>query len=212
VFPAHKWAPAPERAYATPHRAARGPSRAETAELARLAGSGSTELAALVEVYSQHNGAELCLLQDGLNQREVAALTLLPIQQWEEATEPWRDGEIAEFMEGCELYRSGTWRVVAQLPSEDQSLVTFFGGVCRGEPLAGKMFCIGLDGLLGFEELLAPDFGAFIQEFTSNPAAVFERIGFCWYVKGKDGTYGDPIEGYVPDVRTHPHLTPWQTS
>ena len=121
----------------------------------------------LLELYRETNGAALCILWEDINEREVAALTLLPVEDWDPATEPWVSGDMASFMQGCEVFTRGTWKVIAQLPSEGQSLVYFFDGVCGDKPLAGSMFCIGLDGLLG----LAADLAAVPSTGGPDPAA-----------------------------------------
>jgi hypothetical protein len=164
-----------------------------------------------VECYERINGAAVCVLWESINTREIAALTLLSIEDWEVATEPWSSGELAGFMQGCAMFTRGTWRVIAELPSESQCLVYFFDGEHEGRALAGSMFCLGLDGILGFEEVLAPSFAEFIGELTRDPAALLDRIGFCWHIM-RDARvgWGDPVEAYVPDVRGHPDLTEWK--
>jgi hypothetical protein len=210
LFAPHERAGAPERVYATPHEAGGTPSKKDLATLAALTKANAADLDGLVRTCTAMNGAAFCTLYEGTNDRDVPAVALLPIADWDEATEPWVSGEMAEFMEGCEIYTRGTWRVIGVLPSERQNLVMFFDGEHEGQRLAGRMFCIGLDGYLGYEEPLAPSFDAFVSDLTSDPAALLGRIGFGWHVTAKDGkTYGDPIEAYLADVRGHASLTTW---
>jgi hypothetical protein len=210
LFAPHERAGAPERVYATPHEAGKTPPNAEIATLTKLASANPAALGGLVEVYSAMNGVSLCVLYEDINDRDVPAIAVSPIAEWEEATEPWVSGEMAGFMDGCEMYGHGTWRVIGTLACEGQSLVMFFDGEHEGQPLAGRMFCIGLDGYLGYEELLAPSFDAFVSDLTSDPAALLNRVGFSWHVTAADGAiFGDPPEAYLRDVRGHRSLTEW---
>lgn len=212
VFGPHKGARIGRRAYGTPHRPGNPAGHESLKVLRSLAADQRDECRDLVEVFAAWDGLGFCELGDSLNERTVCALQLLPAEDLEEATEEWRSGDLASFMEGCELFESGTWRVIGVMPSEGQSLVTFFDGEYQDRPLAGRMLCIGLDGVLGFEEELAPSFGAFAQEFAADPAAWFEKVGFTWYVQSDAGMFGDPIEAYVADVRSHPDLRAWPSA
>lgn len=210
VFGAHQFAGVGERAYATPHHAAPPPSRPGMQLLESLTAKHRDALSDVVEVYSAHDGLGFCELYDRDMDRTVPALRLLPISGWEEATEEWRSGDCSRFMEDVAMYHAGQWRVIGQMPCEGLSLVVFFGGDYEGKPLAGRMFCLGLDGYLGYEEELAPSLDAFARSFAADPAAVFKRIGFGWGVETERGNFGDPIQSYVADVRGHPSLTRWR--
>lgn len=231
LFAAHKDIGVSERIYLTPHTAAGPPSMYERAVLRRLLGKrwggwgsrgkseGTSNLDDLAEFYATHNGARLFTLWDRLNAREVGAIELLPIALWDEATRPYIDGDMAWAMEGCEIFTRGVWRVIGESPSEGLRFVIFFDGegtynAETGDevtgPLAGRMFAIALDPILGYEDLLAPNFSAFLAAIAADPAAFFERVGFGWYVDSPSGgTYGDPVAAYLPDARTHPNLTEW---
>jgi hypothetical protein len=208
LFAAHSRAGVGERAFSSPHRAEPPPPADQAAALVALCAANPLAHADLIEFYLAHNGAELCLLWHDDGETEEAALTLLPISYWDGITSEWSTGHLRDFMSGCDMYTHGTWRVIAQMPSEGMCLTYFFDGEHEGESLACRMCCIGLDGYLGFEETLAMGFGAFASEFSRDPAAFFNRIGFCCGVSGNGGNFGDPVDLYLPDVHAHPSLRP----
>lgn len=210
VFAAHEHAAAPERAHATPHEAGSPPSAEQLRTLDQLTSDNPKAFRALREWYTAHNGAALCILWDQHTQEQTAALGLLPIELWHEATKPWcTGGEFAELTESCPLYTAGHWRVIGTLASEGLSLVMFFGGTYEGIPLAGRMTCVGLDPALDVEDVLAENFEEFIDDFTTDPAEFFERVGFTWGVTTDKGSFSDPVAEYVSDIRNHPGLKPW---
>ncbi len=210
VFGAYDEFKIPERAHASPHGIAPRAGWLARRQLKRLT-RGNPALADLVEFFTKWNGLRICTMWDDLNHRDIGAIDFLPIKWWSEQTRPYIDGDMVWAMKHCEMYKRGTWRIIARLHCEGMGLVIFFDGQHEGESLAGKMFMVGLDGLLGYEEVLAPSFSAFLEEFVANPAAWFERIGFSWHMRdpATGDWLGDVIREYVPDVRDHPALTEW---
>lgn len=210
VFEPHDGAHVPERAYATPHQSGKRTFWWQRRQFTSLTRSHSERFEGMRSVYRKYNGLSLCHMKDPLYKREVPALRILPLAAWDEATQPWKSGDLAPFLNGCDIYNQATWRVFGTLSSESQCLVIFFDGEMDGRPLAGNIFCIGLDGCLGFEEVLANSFDEFLIEFTTNPIAIFEKVGFTWAVADNQGRYyGDVAGKYVPDVRTHPKYANW---
>lgn len=209
VFGPHKRAMLARRAHASRHERGGVMSSAERQELDRLVG-GRPELADLRELYECFDGARLFSLKCPRCDDPHWGLSLLPVSEWDAATGRWRaGGECASFMEECTLYTRGEWRVIAATANEGMSLVQFFSGERDGESLAGRIFCIGLDGVLGFEEEVAGSLSAMMDEMVRDPAAFFGRLGFCWSVESDHGCFGDPVESYVADVRGHPDAAPW---
>lgn len=209
VFAAHARANLPQRAHPSCHAWGGRMTAAEREELTALA-AGSPELADLVDVYERSNGVYLFYMKCPHCDESHWGLTLLPISEWAPATAVWQaDGDCASFMEGCDLYSKGQWRVFASMPSEGMHLVQFFSGEHEGKKLAGKIYCIGLDGYLGFQDEVAPNLSALMQDIARDPAAFFDRLGFCWSVAVDEGCFGDPIDEYIADVRDHPDAAPW---
>jgi len=172
--------------YPTPHHAKEPPSAAALAELERLTAPDPAAHASLIKVYSQYDGLDFCNLYCPDCPDGHPALSLLPVEEWKAATDPWLPGgEMASFMEGGGYYDSGSWRVIGRLPSEAMCVVLFFDGAFEGMSLTGKVFTIGLDGYLGFEDELSK------------------------MEDGKESHFGDPIESYLPDARAHPALAHW---
>ena len=208
VFGPHERAKLPRRAHPTRHKSWSPISERERAELDGLI-AGAPELADLAELYAWSNGLDLFALPGPGGDEQAWALSLLPVRQWAGATARWLPGgECESFMEECELYHNGTWRIFATFPSEGMNLVLFFSGEYEGRALAGRIFCLGLDGYLGFEDEVAPSFSALMQEIGRDPAGFFDRLGFTWEVQSPAGWFGDPIEAYVADVRDHPDAKP----
>ncbi len=199
VFGPHERAKLPRRAYPTRHKSWTPINQNERGELDRLI-AGAPELADLAELYAWSNGLDLFALPGPGGDEQAWALSLLPVRLWAGATAHWLPGGDCEaFLEDCPLYDHGSWRVFATFPSEGMNLVQFFSGEYESQALAGRIFCVGLDGYLGFEEEVAPNLSALMEEVVRDPAAFFDRLGFGWEV----GLYGDPIEAYVADVRGH---------
>lgn len=199
----------PRRAHPTRHAWGGGMTLAERQELTGLV-AGSPQLADVVEVYERSNGVDLFGLKCPHCDEPHWGLSLLPVSEWAAATARWQaDGECASFMEGCSIYAYGQWRVIASLADEGMQLVQFFSGEYQGRQLAGNIFCIGLDGCLGFEEEIAPSLSSLMNEIVDDPAAFFRRLGFGWSVATDDGIFSNTIEQYVADVRGHPDAAPW---
>lgn len=181
----------------------------ERRELSSLV-AGAPELADLMELYEKSNGVDLFYLKCPNCDEPHWALSFLPISEWAAATAHWQPGgDCGWCTESCELYKLGTWRVVASLPSEELRLVQFFSGEEGEKKLSGKIFCIGLDGYLGYEEEVAPSLSALLDEIVRDPAAFFKRLGFSWVFQTDEGYFGDVIGSYLPDMRGDPDAQPW---
>ena len=209
VFKPHGDAGVPRRAHPTPHLLKGAMSEQEQQELAQLAG-GASALQGLVDFYRRSNGADLYILKCPNCEVPHPAISFLPVSEWAAATAAWQPGgEMASFMEGCDLYTQTTWRVIASLPSEEMRLVQFFSGHYQGQDVAGRICNIGLDGYLGFEDVVAESFEGLLASIINDPAEFFNRLGFTWIVETDQGCYGDPIEGYTPNLQLHPDRAPW---
>jgi hypothetical protein len=209
VFSEHDRAGVPCRAHPSRHQWRGVLNSEDRATLDRLVG-GNPALSDLKTVYERSDGVDLFYLKCPNCDEPHWALSLLPVSQWHAATAQWKDdGNCAWLMKGGDLYQHGEWRVIASMPSEEMRLVQFFSGEFEGKPLAGRIYCIGLDGYLAFDEEVAPNLSALLEDLLRDPAAFFERVGFSWTVDTGEGHYGDPIDGYVADVRGHPNGAPW---
>ena len=209
VFGPHERAKQPRRAHPSLHSWGAVMSELEHQELIGLT-AGVPELDDLREVYRRSNGVGLFALKCSRCEDPHWALCLLPVSEWTEATASWQPGgDCASFMEECDLYNHGQWRVIASTADGSTQLVQFFSGQYRGEKLAGKIFSIGLGGILGFHEEVAPSLSALMDEITRDPTAFFDRIGFVWSVDLGDECFGDPIEHYTLDIGNHPDAMPW---
>lgn len=213
VFDAHPHISAPVRAYSTPNRLNAGAKAGALRILESLMAlaKGRGDFRALRALYEKHDGLALFELADPCSRQKVCAIQLLPIDRWEAATGSLLgEEEGAYLIEDCPLYQSGTWRVVARSPGEGQVYALFFDGEYEGKSLAGQMYSLSMDPVLGAEELVSASYGAFLDEIARDPPAFFARVGFTWVVMvSKDLGYGDPIREYLPDVRSHPALTTW---
>jgi hypothetical protein len=209
IFAAHDRLGLPRRAHPTPHLFKGAMSELEDQELARLA-NGAATLQGLIDFYRRSNGADLYILKCPNCEVPHPAISFLPVSEWAAATAAWQPGgEMAFCMEGCDLYAQTTWRVIASLPSEEMRLVQLFSGQYQGQDVAGRICCIGLDGYLGFDEVLAESFEGLLASIIKAPADFFNRLGFSWIVETDQGRCGDVIEGYTPNLQSHPDRAPW---
>lgn len=209
VFGPHDRALLPRRAHPTSH-AWKGHMSAEESRLLTQLAAGLPARNGLEALYKRSNGVDLFILKCPNCEEPHPAISFLPVSQWESATAAWKgDSEMASFMEGCDLYSQGEWRVIGSMASEEMRLVQFFSGNFEGEDVAGRIYCIGLDGYLGFEDVVAESVDELLDQVLKDPAAFFDRVGFTWLVDTDQGCFGDPIEAYTADVRQHPHSSPW---
>jgi hypothetical protein len=209
AFGPHQFAKLPRRVHATAHAWGGALSVAEREELDRLT-LNSSVFDDLHEVYQRANGACFFLMESQRDNEAHWGFQLLPIEAWREITDMWLPGgDYASFMEKCDLYKHGEWRVIAMIGDGGMFLIQFFSGERDGESLAGRIFCVGLGGLLGYEEEVAESFSSLIESVVRDPAAFFCRMGFTWSVESEEGCFGDPLERYVSDVRGDPDVQPW---
>lgn len=206
-FPPHKEAGAGERVFLTPHTAGK-PAGSKALRAIEDLCCESPELSEqLMSLYRLHDGVQFCRMPDLPVQAGAPAIQLLPVKRWDAATKPWVSGDMAWAMEECTLYQSCPWRVIGGFSSEAMSIVLFFGGEHEGVPQAGKCYCIGLDGMLGYEEVLAESFDELLKMIGDDTIGLLDRVGFTWAVQAPHGVYyGDPPSGYIPGARGHAAL------
>lgn len=209
IFAAHDRIGLPRRAHPTPHLFKGAMSEQEVRELSQLA-NGAPVLQGLVDFYRRSNGADLYTLKCPNCEVPHPAISFLPVSEWAAATAAWQPGgEMASCMEGCDLYTQTTWRVIASLPSEEMRLVQFFSGHYEGKDMAGRICSIGLDGRLGYDEVVAENFDGLLASIANDPVEFLDRLGFTWIVETDRGRDGDPIEGYTPNLQLHPDRASW---
>lgn len=210
VFDEHRAAGQPRRARSTPHQLGGRPSWWSRRVVRRLASHPA--LSDFAEFYTAHDGADLCIMPDPFNGGQTAALSLLPVREWEPATAQFTRRHALRRWQAEEvpLYRSAPWRVFALSPDEGFCLTIFFGGEHEGVPLAGKIYHLALDGPLAADEPVAPTFHDLLRQLGTDLGGFLDRIGFTSSVQGPGGGwYGDPPIGYLEDVTKDPDYTPW---
>lgn len=206
-FAAHEQTGIPERVHRTPHFSPPPASLFARRAIKKLCRESPELREQLLSIYRRHDGVALCMMPDVGEVPGRPAITLLPVRYWKPASRPFIDGDMASALEGCPLYQSGTWRVIGEVSSESNSIILFFDGEYEGVPLAGRSYCVGLDGYLGHEEVLAESFEDLLQMLGLDIVGLIETIGYTWYVKAADGsTYGDVPSEYLSDVRGEPLL------
>jgi hypothetical protein len=207
-FPAHPHSRTAEYVTPAPHDI-RPPASAE------LLGRVEAEVTApavrreLLDFYGRWNGVGLLCLPDLLNDIPRApALAILSVEESAELTEDLESAESSFMFEGLEeMYRPGSYRVVAAHGSEGTRLVLFTEGEYKGRPLAGKMFCVALDPVLGFTDVVAESFMGFLDAVARDPIAFLEHIGYCYTAVSRSGEYwGAEPDQYLPDVRGLPGI------
>ncbi len=191
-FPAIEWAERDEFVVPAPHRFGDPADETRLEELRKRTAACPALQTDLLDFYTRWNGASLCCLPDLLNGEATAALNILPIEDWDEATD--------DLLEGLEdIYIPGTYFVLAASPQEGTQLTLFTEGMLEGEPLAGKVFYLSMDPVLGPTEAVASSFNDLLDRFASNPAGFLEHIGYSHIVSGKSGIFGAVADRYLPD-------------
>lgn len=198
-FEAHEVAGVPARLIPTRH-VPRPPARSGALEglrlrLAELPDQG----AALLDLYSRHDGVDLCILPCPISGRDEPAMTLPAIAKMEGADEPYR-----WLHEGLEhIYRPGSYLPVAISPSGGTILNLLLSGELGGRPLAGTIFYMSLDPVIDCTEPMADSYSHLLDWIVKEPAKFLNEIGFCNSVKGvgaEGGVFGDPPDRYVADM------------
>lgn len=199
-FPAHEAADRDEYVLPAPHAFADPANGSQLEELRKRTAACPTLQTELLDFYTRWNGAALCCLPDPLSGAPASALTILPIEAWDKATEPFTTDDLGWMLDGLEdMYVPGRFFVIAVSPSEGTHLVLFTEGLFEGESLAGKVFYLSMDPVLGATEPVANSFNSLLDEFATDPAGFLERIGYCHAVMGKSGLFGAVADRYLPD-------------
>ena len=202
-FPPHKFAGTGEYILPVRHRPGPPATPTEIDALRELTSASPAAQAQLLEFYRRYNGVDLCCSPDILNGGEAAALSILPIERWEPETAELLDTDLAWMLEGVEeMYRPGNFLTIGANNSERTRLTLFTAGEYDGEALAGRVYCVAVDPVVGFTEVLAPSFYHLLDGFADDPAAFLKKIGYCHAVPGESGSvYGAVADEYLPDIR-----------
>ena len=202
-FDPHDAAEVGERVYSTPHYRAKPAGLLARLAIRKLCKNATELQKQLLALYSNCNGVGICLLPPVPPMPSQYMLELYPVQSWRRATSRWKqDDYLSELLEQCPVYASGTWMVIGALNSEGMSLVLFFDGEYKGINLAGRCFCIGLDGYLSFEDELAESFTGLTEYIGTDLIGLTKKLGYSWCVAGPNGSmFGDVPEEYMKDVR-----------
>jgi hypothetical protein len=141
--------------------------------------------------YQQHDG--FILYRDTLS--EAAGIELLPVEQWQAATEEMRDWfeHLADEPEN-DPDHIVTGIAIATVPHSGNYFVMPVEG-----PTAGKIFYADHDGW--YESAFADDFDGFLAHVTQDPVRLLaEEVGcYTRYSDGKTDAQWIPEE-YYPDV------------
>lgn len=203
-FPPHRSAGVGEYILPAPHRFGRPAGRSGHRVLRRLTRAAGSVQGELLEFYERWNGVDLCCLPDPLGESQYCpGLTIFPVEQWRSATGKLTTGSNTWILEDVRgMYAPGSFIAIGGYGSEGTRLVLFTKGQLREEALAGKMFCVAVDPVMGYTEELAGSFELFLEEFAADPAKFLDRIGFCHHVTdGRGQVWGAVPDRYIPDIR-----------
>lgn len=192
----------------TPHLLGGPPSRAELHTLRELTG-GDPAHATLESVYERHNGLQLYQMWDGMNNLPFAAVHLLPISMWDAGSMEYKTEEHMESLVRFPMYASGSWRIIGLIASGKTVLVYFFSGEKDGESVAGKIFTLSLDPILGADEVFAESFEALLDSMAERPADLIGEISLVWQLNYKDDALIGDLVGHAEDVTAHPGFSDW---
>ena len=202
-FPPHEHAGIDACILPVKHRVGRPATPAAIETLIRLTAKSEGTQAQLLDLYQKYDGVELCCSPDVFNGGEAPALCILPVEEWEPQAAYLLSDDLSWLFDGLEdMYKLGDFLVIAANDNEHTRLVLFTAGTHDGEALAGKIFCVAMDPVLGFTEVLAHSFHDMLDMFAQNPASFLEKIGYCSTVQSESGTcYGAVADAYLPDIR-----------
>lgn len=203
-FPEHPYAKIAERVLPAPHRVGSPADWAALDIVTRLTNGANEVQQQLVEFYSRWNGADLCCLPDPEDGSDYCpAMVIFPIEDWECATQELTEGDLSWMFEDLqEMYTPGNYISIGGHPSEETRFVLFTKGEFEGQALAGKVFCVAMDPVLDYTEVLAESFEAFISAFATDPVAFLLKVGYGHFVIDEQGRMcGAPPDRYLPDAR-----------
>lgn len=143
----------------------------------------------VVAFYQRHNG--FVLYRDTLS--DAAGIELLPVEQWEEATEDmrsWFEHLTDEPESDPDHIMTGV--AIATVPYSGNYFVMPVEG-----PNAGKIFYANHDGW--YESAFADDFDGFLAHVTRQPPTLLAKEAGCYtrYSDGKTDAQWIPEEYYA---------------
>ena len=165
-------------------------SPASIAQIRQKLGSHASQVA---DFYKHHDG--FVLYHD--SKSDAAGIELLPVEQWEEATEDMRDwfDHLADEPES-DPDQIVTGVAIATVPHSGNYFVMPIQG-----PSAGKIFYADHDGW--YESAFADDFAGFMDRVTRDPVKLLAEDVGCYsrYSDGKTDTQWIPEE-FLADIST----------
>lgn len=198
-FPAHPGAVTPDRTLPAPHHFGKPASPRAMEALKKTTSSCPAARDQLAEFYARYNGAEFCRLPDG--DELVPLMTLLPAEDWEQATEELRSGDLSFLLDGLDdvLPRDG-FVCIGGAPNEETRLLLSLNGTWEGRSSAGSICYASMDPVLGIAEPLAGSFFEFLNEFAAEPAKFFKKISSTYFLAKGNEIWGDVADRYLPEI------------
>jgi len=179
---------------AVAHRLGAKPSKIDAAKLAPL--RERRGLAELCEFYAKHDGAELCVRNDG------PLLKLQPIGKWGAFTATYKPrGEwdwTIDLNKSAKLYRGGDpWIAFARVEDGPSCLTTFLKG-----PNEGQVFFVTPQPKFNILRPIAKSFGDLLRRIATDLPAFLRLCRAYVTFPGSDGQrYGLPPVEYVTTRR-----------
>ncbi len=189
----------------SPHRTNPVPGPGALTRLRELTAHDPKLQRDLLSVYNLANGFDICrILHDDLAR---PALTLHPIEFWNMWTEQFEE-TFDSFLEDLRnVYIPGNYVVIGAVEGEEQNLILFTRGEHEGQSIAGRIFCVGLDGYLGYLEPVANSLPDLISQIGDDPLPLFARFPWTHIASDNAGHfYGAVPDRYIPDARGEPDL------
>ena len=199
-FPPHPAANTPQRIVPCSHHFGSPASDEQIAELRRLTAKCPALSRELEEIFREANGMALCCVPD--EDGPAPLLTILPIEEWQAATDELASGDLQFLIEGCqEAFPPGGYVVLGFVPNEETRLILSLAGRFEGVPTAGKILYASMDPVLDIGQPIAGSLEEFLERFADNPAAMLEKIGASYFLEKDGELWGDTADRYLADVR-----------
>ena len=159
----------------------------------------------LADFFDAHNGISLCVRQSPENASQPA-LAFLPLSAWDQATATALANNEGRLFRGLDaIYTPGDFRVIASCPSEGTLLTVLLKQGADESARPGAIYYVSMKPVCDPLFPFAPGINALCDALANNPAGVFARLGYLPSVRdGSGAPHPDPVESYVPDVRSHP--------
>jgi hypothetical protein len=207
-FPVHKSIPGSKPyTISSPHRINPPPTPGALHRLRSLTAHDADLQRDVLSIYEIANGFDVCrVLFEDITR---PALTLHAIEYWDMWTQQL-DITFESFLADLRhVYIPGHYHVIGAVEGEESTLVLFTRGEHEGRPIAGNIFCVALDGYLGYLEPVAMSLPDLIAQIGADPLPLLAKFPWTHTSKDDQGNFcGSVPDRYISDIRNETDIRP----